>query len=111
MDKIKSYFERYPNSNEVFENGGKLFHNQGAAESFGQGETTKYTREQVEKSADGPASKDEIILQVKEIEDFSTIPTKQLREWAKILEIKLATNTNAVLFKAFSDFKETLKEE
>lgn len=49
MSQVKSYFERYPNSNEVFENGGKLFHERGAADSYGQSETTRYTRQQVEK--------------------------------------------------------------
>lgn len=42
--KIKSYFERYPKNDEVFENGGVLFHTKGAADSFGKSETKKYTR-------------------------------------------------------------------
>ncbi len=47
MKKVKDYFERYPNSNEVFENGGKLFHTRGAADSFGKGETKRHTRAEV----------------------------------------------------------------
>jgi len=110
MEKIKNYFSRYPNNSEVFENGGKLFHTRGAAHSYNQGDTTRYTREQVEKPANDE-TKETVTLKVKEIEDFSTIPTKQLREWAKTLEIKLANNKNETLFKAFADFKETLKDE
>jgi hypothetical protein len=45
--KIQSYFTRYPQSDKVFENGGILFHTQGAADSYGKGDTTKYTRAQV----------------------------------------------------------------
>ena len=45
--KLKSYFERYPKNDEVFENGGILFHNKGAADSFGKSETKGYTRAEV----------------------------------------------------------------
>lgn len=50
MDKIKDYFDRYPNSEEVFENGGRLFHNSGAADSFAQTETKRYSRTEAEKA-------------------------------------------------------------
>jgi len=42
--QLKDYFERYPNSMEVYVNGGVLFHDRGAADSYGQGETRRYTR-------------------------------------------------------------------
>ena len=47
MDKIKDYFKRYPNSSEVFECGGLLFHTRGAAESYGKGDVKRYVRERV----------------------------------------------------------------
>lgn len=47
-EKLKDYFTRYPNNDEVFENNGVLFHNRGAADSFGNAkETVRYTRAKV----------------------------------------------------------------
>lgn len=49
MEKLKDYFSRYPQSNEVFENNGVLFHTRGAADSYGNASDTKrYTRTEVE---------------------------------------------------------------
>lgn len=50
MEKIRDYFNRYPVAQEVFENGGILFHTRGAADSYGKTDTTKYTRSQAEAS-------------------------------------------------------------
>lgn len=60
MSKVNSFFERYPNSNEVFENGGKLFHDRGAADSYGKSETKKYIRESA-RATDTNASSDATI--------------------------------------------------
>jgi len=116
MEKIKDYFERYPNNNEVFECGGKLFHTRGAAQSYGKGEITRYTREQVEKEKHlgGPVSektKESVILKIKETDDFSALPYEELKIWAKIVELKTADNKKETLLKAFAEFKETLKEK
>lgn len=116
MEKIRDYFKRYPNSTEVFENGGKLFHTRGAADSFGKGETKRYTREQTkdEKPLDGAESsetKEMVILKIKETEDFSTIPYFVLKAWAKTIDLKTEDNKNETLVKAFVAFKETLKDE
>lgn len=56
MEKIKDYFDRYPQSQEVFENEGVLFHTRGAAESYGTGEYTRHTRKQVDAAAKGEAA-------------------------------------------------------
>lgn len=52
-DKLKSaledYFKRFETSKEVYENGGKLFHDRGSADSYGKTETAKYTRSQLTK--------------------------------------------------------------
>jgi len=116
MDKIKDYFKRYPKSEEVFENSGKLFHTRGSADSFGKGETKRYTREQIEKERPlgGPATekqKEAVILKIKEIADFSAVPFEQLKVWAKIIELNMADNKKDTLLKAFAGFKETLKDK
>jgi hypothetical protein len=116
MEKIKDYFKRYPNNDEVFENGSKLFHTRGAADSFGKSETKRYTRGEAEKekALGGPATgeqKEAVILKIKETEDFTSIPYDQLKVWAKIIELKTADNKKETLLKAFADFKETLKDK
>jgi len=59
MEKLKDYFSRYPQSKEVFENSGVLFHTRGAADSFGNASDTKrYTRNEIEASKENEASKD-----------------------------------------------------
>jgi len=116
MDKIRDFFKRYPNSVEVFENGGKLFHTRGAADSFGKGKTTGYTMDQVEKETppEKPASettKEAVLLKIKDTVDFSAVPYEELKLWAKAIGLKPADNKKATLLKAFVDFKETLKDE
>jgi len=48
MEKVKDYFKRFPNSDEVFESGGKFYHSRGAADSYGNGDVKKHTRKEVE---------------------------------------------------------------
>ena len=64
MEKIKDYFKRYPLSNEVYECAGVLFHNRGAAESYGKGDVTKHTRESIEAAvlADSGDDEDDDVL-------------------------------------------------
>ena len=45
MDKkVKSFFDRHPNINEVFECGGKLYYTRGAADSNGNGKVKTFYR-------------------------------------------------------------------
>lgn len=112
MEKLKDYFKRYPTSQEVYENGGQLFHNRGAADSYGKGETKKYTRKEVAASDAGvPETKEAVILKIKETEDFTTIPYDELKVWAKILELKPESNSKENVLKALSEYKGILKAE
>lgn len=113
MEKLKDYFKRYPTSQEVYENGGQLFHNRGAADSYGKGETKKYTRKEVTASDAGvkPETKEAVILKIKETEDLTSLPYDELKVWAKILELKPESNSKENVLKALSEFKETLKAE
>ena len=117
MQKVKDYFKRYPNNSEVFENGGKLFHTRGAADSFGGSETKRYTRPtapqggDLENSNDSKEIKESVILKIKETDDFSTVPYEQLKAWVKIIDLNPEDNKKETFLKAFADFKETLKDK
>ncbi len=47
---INDYFDRYPDHNELFENGGKIFLSKSGAESFGATVTVTHTRQVAEMS-------------------------------------------------------------
>ena len=110
-DKIKSYFDRYPNSNECFENGGILFHTSGAADSYGKGDTTKYTRAQLKTEESGENLKQSVIEKIGSMDDFSTVPYEELKIWRKILELDVADSKKETLIAALTEFKETLNAE
>lgn len=129
-EKIKDYFKRYPNSKEVFENGGHLFHTRGAADSFGKGETKKYPRPSVKSTtaesenlddseADRLAQevakkaqlKAEAVLKIANTEDLSTIPYQEQVKLIKALELETENQKGETILKALSEYKETLKDE
>jgi hypothetical protein len=127
MEKIKDYFNRYPQSQEVYENGGVLFHDQGSAESYGKGETTRYTREQLTVNTDPPAddidssaddidsSADDINSsaadKLKGIEDLSTLSYDDLKALVKALNLKPSNQKAETLTLALAEYKETHKDE
>lgn len=124
MEKLKDYFKRYPTSQEVYENGGQLFHNRGAADSYGKGETKKYTRKEVvvekaekkELSAEETAriaqeKKDGAISTLKGIEDLNAADYKELFSLFQDLGLKAENNKKPSVIQALTEFKETLKDE
>jgi hypothetical protein len=112
MEKIKDYFNRYPNSEEVYENGGVLFHNRGDADSYAKGDTKKYTRKEAEATKAAPElTKEQIVETVKTVEDLSAVPYETQKLYAKVLGLTLANKKAETLLAALVAFKETLKEE
>ena len=101
MEKLQSYFKRYPASQEVYENGGQLFHNRGAADSYGRSETKKYTRKDVEKQTAGgeqqvagsELTKEDAIAKLKATADISALSYEDMKAYVKVLELKPETNS------------------
>lgn len=54
-EKIIDHFERYRESQAVWESGGKLYLTEEAAQSYGDGTVTKYTREWAERTKQNAA--------------------------------------------------------
>ena len=108
MDKIKSYFSRYPKSDECFENGGLLFHNRGAADSYGKTETKRHTRSQLKDDESHAKTKQSIIEKISDMEDFTSIPYEELKIWQKVLGLEVADSKKETLITALTEFKETL---
>lgn len=108
MEQVKSYFKRYPKSNEVFENGGILFHTKGAADSYGKTTTQHYTREQVEKTEENTeiVSANEFLQGEGIIADLSF---ETLKAYAKELELSTADNKKVTLIAALEQVRTTLK--
>jgi hypothetical protein len=114
MEKLKDYFKRYPVSQEVYENGGQLFHNRGAADSYGKGETKKYTRQSVNSeqlAVNSELTKEDAISKLKAMEDLSALSHDELKSFAKVLDLKTEDNRKATFLKALFEYKATLKDE
>ncbi len=105
--KLKDYFERYPNSNECYENGGVLFHDRGAADSYGQGETRRYTRVDIGDKEDNIPSSLPPIAEV----DINALSYEQLKCYMAELELQPAGNKKADLTDALTAYKNNLKQE
>lgn len=105
--KLKDYFERYPHSMEVYGNGGVLFHDRGAADSYGRGETTKYIRADVCDKEDNIPSSLPPIAEV----DINTLSYEQLKYYMAELELQPAGNKKADLIDALTAYKDNLKQE
>lgn len=105
MNKIKDYFNRYPQSNEVYETDGVLFHTEGAAQSFGKGEITKHTRqEQIveEQTVEEPTKEEPKIVKL----DYKTALSK-----CKELGLKLTDSRKETVFSALEAYNKQSKEE
>ncbi|MDR2472148.1 MAG: hypothetical protein LBD53_01110 [Tannerella sp.] len=109
-EKLKDYFERYPASEEVFENGGVFFHTRGAAESFGKGETTRYTRKAALENANG----NDFSIAVKFVratDDVGAIKYEDMKKLVNQLGLQVENEKKETFVKALTAFKETLKDE
>ncbi|MDR3328403.1 MAG: hypothetical protein LBT04_09935 [Prevotellaceae bacterium] len=100
-EKVKDYFVRYPNSSEVYENGGVLFHERGYADSYGKTETKKYLRDELE------ARVITAFPPIAEI-DLGTLSYDQLKAYVKELGIKPADNKQATFLAALEEYKHKL---
>lgn len=124
MEKIKDYFKRYPVSQEVYENGGILFHTRGAADSYGTGETKRHTRKEAEgaaKTKEAPSSeelarlaeetKSNAIAKLKATEDLNTLEYQELFKLSQDLGLKTANNKKPTILEALTSEKESLNAE
>lgn len=105
--QLKDYFERYPNSNECYVNGGVLFHDRGAADSYGQGETRRYTRVDICDKEDNIPSSLPPIAEV----DINALSYDQLKYYVADLGLQPAGNKKADLIDALTAYKDNLKQE
>lgn len=105
--QLKDYFERYPNSMEVYVNGGVLFHDRGAADSYGQGETKRYTRADICSKEDNIPSSLPPIAEV----DINALSYDQLKYYVADLGLQPAGNKKADLIDALTAYKDNLKQE
>ena len=99
--KLKDYFTRYANSDEVFVANGTLFHKAGDAQSFG-GEVNKYTREQVIQAKTVNSNIAEI--------DLSTLSYDELKKLIKELKLMPADNKAETYLATLQEHQETLKQ-
>jgi len=110
-EKLKDYFTRYPNNDEVFENNGVLFHNRGAADSFGNAkETVRYTREQPlipEGEQEGKANAIELLKS----SDVETLDYNAMKALAKDLQLTTVDKKSETLKTALNELKTTLTVE
>lgn len=105
--KLKDYFERYPNSTECYENGGVLFHDRGAADSYGRGDTKRYARADVcDKEDNIPSS----LPSISEV-DINALSYDQLKYYAVEFGLQPAGNKKADLIDALTAYKDNLKQE
>lgn len=125
MEKIKDYFKRYPSSEEVYENGGQLFHNRGAADSYGKGETKRTTRKEIEASGQSQEKlseedlarlaeekKSKAIARLKEIEDLEAVADYQeLFKLSQDLGLKTENNKKPTILEALKKAKEELNAQ
>lgn len=113
-EQLKDYFTRYPHNDEVYENNGVLFHNRGAADSYGNAkETVRYTRAKVMESPLNPPQGDlkkesEELLKVTDLE---TAEYKVLKQLAKDLELTTSDQKAETLKAALVEYKTTLTVE
>lgn len=104
---IVDYFSRYPNSMEVYVNGGVLFHDRGAADSYGQSETKRYTRADICSKEDNIPSSLPPIAEV----DINALSYEQLKYYVAELELQPAGSKKADLIDALTAYKDNLKQE
>ncbi len=121
-EKLKDYFTRYPNNDEVFENNDVLFHNRGAADSFGNAkETVRHTRAKVmESPINSPAvdvkNEDTDTTKTAAVEllknaDVETLDYNAMKALVKDLELTTADKKSETLKIALTEFKKSLNAE
>ncbi|MDR1199053.1 MAG: hypothetical protein LBK94_08615 [Prevotellaceae bacterium] len=103
MEKIKDYFERYPNSNECFEAGGRLFHTHGAAISFGS-DVKKWTRADVKKETRDDNKVDFVDA------DLSSLTQKDLKKYADEFGLKTENDKREILLSALTEYQKQLND-
>lgn len=114
MEHIKDYFKRYPNSDQVFECDGVLFHTNGGAQSYGKGDVTKYTRKQVEAS-EAPTPDEYDVESATELlnsdVDITTLKHETMKKLCEVLDITTENQKKVTLIKALTEKRELLKAE
>jgi len=137
MENIKDYFNRYPHNDEVYETDGVLFHNRGAAESYGKETPVRYTRAKVmaetvnseqssvnseelelQKDADELKAKEEaekayaVLLETFKAEsDITAIKYEALKSYVKGFALVTSDKKQDTFIAALTEFKNTLTEE
>jgi hypothetical protein len=132
-EKLKDYFTRYPHNDEVFENNGVLFHNRGAADSFGDAkETVRHTRAKVmvetplapegeqeplapkgeqEPLAPKGEQEKEVAIELLKATDVETLDYNAMKALAKDLQLTTADQKKETLIAALIEYKTTLTVE
>lgn len=105
LSPVIDYFERYPHSEECYENGGILFHDRGSADSYGKTETEKYTRTSL---LDNKTSS--VLPPIAEV-DIESLSYEQLKEYVKVLEIEVSGQSKKAHLDALQAYKDNLKTE
>lgn len=101
--RIKDYFKRYPQNDEVYECGGVLFHTEGAAQSFGGGKVSRYVRQGDTK-------------QVQSVVPEGTLPPTSERTYKELLAecrelgIETADNKKETLIEALNKYNKQNKD-
>lgn len=113
-EKLKDYFTRYPQSDEVYENNGVLFHTRGAADSYGSAnETVRYTRNQVMASQPmAPEVEQEkaTAIELLKTTDVATLDYKAMKQLVKDLELNASDQKAETLKGILTEFKNSLNE-
>lgn len=122
MEKIKDYFARYPNNDEVYEKGGVLFHTRGAADSYGNAkETVRHTRAKamatpiVPEGGNDDAEKLEATktaaIELLKATDVDALDYNAMKALAKDLQLTTADKKAETLKVALAEYKTTLTVE
>lgn len=116
-EKLKDYFTRYPNSDEVYENDGVLFHNRGAADSFGNAkETVRHTKAKVMAETILPEGGDDEAAKTAAIElikatDVETLDYNGMKAISKDLQLVKSDKKAETLKAALVEYKTKLTAE
>lgn len=122
MEKLKDYFTRYPHNNEVYENGGILFHTRGAADSYGKTVTKMYTRREVMTPAPATGDKTEAGNELKKVNenekadiekrlketDIETLSYEDMKEFVSVLGIETPDKKKETLIQGLKSYQDNL---
>lgn len=119
IDKLQDYFERYPQSEEVYVTDGLLFHKRGMAESYGSGEAKRYTRKEVEATTTEPAGKGDGSLTPEALGEqlksgaieVDSLSYEQMKEYVQMLGLETADQKKATFAEALKALAEGKQEE